>query len=109
MSDYRTVAKTSDLNPGEAIVVEYGRMWVLIFNVDGEYHAIEDRCSHADVNLSDGEINMKECTVKCPKHGSRFDFTTGEALDPPAIMPVITFDVRTEGDDIQIARRIYRQ
>ncbi len=105
MTDFQTVATTDDISAGEVLVVEYGRMWVLLFYVDGEYYAIEDRCSHADVNLSDGEINLQACTIKCPKHGSRFDFKTGEALDPPAIMPVIQFDVRVQGNDIQIARR----
>lgn len=105
MTDFRTVATTDDINPGEVLVVEYGRMWVLIFNVDGEFYAIEDRCSHADIHLSDGEINLQACTIKCPKHGSRFDFKTGQALDPPAVMPVMQFDVRVAGGDIQIARR----
>ncbi|MEO1440890.1 MAG: Rieske 2Fe-2S domain-containing protein, partial [Chloroflexota bacterium] len=66
---------------------------------------IEDRCSHADVNLSDGEVDMAACTIRCPKHGSRFDIKTGEALDPPAVSPVIQFDVNVDGTDIQIARR----
>ncbi len=109
MADFQTVATTDDINSGEVLLVEYGRYWVLLFNVDGEFYAIEDRCSHADVNLSDGEINLQACTIKCPKHGSRFDFKTGEALEAPAIMPVIQFDVRVEGSDIQVARRVHNK
>ncbi|MEM6283159.1 MAG: non-heme iron oxygenase ferredoxin subunit [Chloroflexota bacterium] len=105
MANFKTVATTDELNPGEAMVVEHGRMWVLISNVDGEYYAIEDRCSHADVALSDGEIDLDACTVRCPKHGSRFDLKTGEPLDPPAVSPVILFDVNIDGTKIQVARR----
>lgn len=104
MADYRTVAQANEVNPGEAALVYYGRIPVLLFNIDGEYHAIEDRCSHADIALSDGEINLTTCRVKCPKHGSEFDIKSGAALNPPAIMPVMVFDVRVEGDDVQIAR-----
>jgi 3-phenylpropionate/trans-cinnamate dioxygenase ferredoxin component len=104
MADYRTVAQIGEINPGEAGLVSYGRIPVLLMNIDGTYHAIEDRCSHADVALSDGEINLNTCMVKCPKHGSEFDITTGAPQNPPAIMPVLVFDVRVEGDEVQIAR-----
>jgi 3-phenylpropionate/trans-cinnamate dioxygenase ferredoxin subunit len=106
MSEYKTVAQTSEIGPGEAALVEFGRMNVLVFNIDGEYYAIEDRCSHADVALSDGEINLQTCQIKCPKHGAEFDIKTGAALSAPAVVSVITFEVRVKDDNIQLARVI---
>lgn len=105
MSDFRAVAKEGELNAGEAMVVGYGRMWVILFNVDGELCAIEDRCSHADVELSGGEIDLAACQIQCPKHGARFDIKTGAALSAPAVTPVKTFDVRVQNGQIEIAPR----
>lgn len=105
MTDFKTVAQADELNPGEAILVQDGRMRILIFNVDGEHYAIEDRCSHADVALSDGKIDLKTCQITCPKHGAKFDITTGAALKAPAVAPVMAFDVRVEDGAIQIKRR----
>lgn len=63
----------------------------LVHAEDGRFYAIEDRCSHEDYPLSDGELDGY--TVECPRHGSRFDIRTGEVLNPPAILPVTTFRV----------------
>lgn len=105
MADFQTVAAVDEVGENEAIVVNYGRLWVLIFNIGGEYYAIEDRCSHAEVELSGGEIDLNTCQIKCPKHGAKFDIKTGAALSAPAVMPVVTFDVRVVDNDIQIMRR----
>ncbi len=64
-----------------------------IFNCNGEILAIEDRCSHDDGNLADGEFDPQRCTVECPRHGSRFDLRTGKPLTLPAYVPVDTFPV----------------
>jgi 3-phenylpropionate/trans-cinnamate dioxygenase ferredoxin subunit len=105
MADFRTVANTGDLNPGEATIVDYGRMSVILFNIDGEYFAIEDRCSHEEVELSSGTIDLANCRIQCAKHGAEFDIKTGEVLSPPAIAPVKTFDVQIDGTNIQITPR----
>ncbi|MFZ4814036.1 MAG: Rieske (2Fe-2S) protein [Phototrophicaceae bacterium] len=103
--DYRTVAQADELLPGEATLVQYGRLNVLLFNVGGDYYAVEDRCSHADVRLSDGEIDLSACQITCPRHGSRFDLLTGQALTPPALTPLIRFDVQQVNNSLQIRRR----
>lgn len=103
MADFVTVARTSDLAPGERMVVELGRDFVLLFNVDGQYYAIEDMCSHEEYELSDGALDGY--TLECPKHGAHFDIRTGEHLTPPAVRSVRAYDVRVEGDSIQIMRR----
>jgi 3-phenylpropionate/trans-cinnamate dioxygenase ferredoxin subunit len=103
MADFVTVAQVDEIPPGERLVVEMGRSWVVIFNVDGTLYALEDQCSHEEYPLSDGFIDG--CEVECAKHGARFDLRTGKNTAPPALVPVRAYDVRVLGDEVQIARR----
>ena len=84
MSDaFVPVAALADLAPGEAIDVVAGGIEIaLVRDEDGGVHAIEDRCSHEDVPLSDGDV--EGCTLECWKHGSQFDLRTGRPLQLPA-------------------------
>lgn len=100
--DWITVAADNEIAPGERLIVEIGRDWVVIFNVDGEYYALEDRCSHEDVPLSEG--TLIDCTIECYKHGATFDITTGQHLSPPAVAPVKKFPVRVEDGVVQIGK-----
>ena len=101
MPEFITVATPDEIKPGERLVVEIGRQWVAIFNVDGTYYAIEDICPHDDGPLADGELNG--CVIECPRHGATFDVTTGKVLSPPALVDVPTYEVRVQGDEIQVA------
>jgi 3-phenylpropionate/trans-cinnamate dioxygenase ferredoxin subunit len=103
MAEFVTVARVSDIPPGERIVVEHGRDWVVIFNVDGTLYALEDRCSHEDVPLSEGQLDG--VIIECAQHSATFDITTGQHLSPPAFAPVRAYDVRVQDGDVQIARR----
>jgi 3-phenylpropionate/trans-cinnamate dioxygenase ferredoxin subunit len=103
MSDWITVAPVGDVPPGERIVVELGRHWVVIFNVDGEFYALEDQCTHEEYPLSDGALI--DHTVECAKHGACFDLRTGAVVAPPAFVPVKTYPIRIENGDIQVARK----
>ncbi|MFN8527097.1 MAG: non-heme iron oxygenase ferredoxin subunit [Anaerolineae bacterium] len=103
MSDFVTVAQLDELPPGERMVVELGRDYVIIFNVGGELYAVEDMCSHEEYPLAEGALT--DHALECPKHGAQFDIRTGGVLCPPAVSPVKTYDVRVEGDSIQIAKR----
>ncbi len=100
MSEFIKVAKISDLAPGEKILVEYDDEDVGLFNLDGEFYAISDICTHDDGPLVEGELEG-ECIV-CPRHGARFNLKTG-AQTMPAFSPVPRFDVKIEGDNILIA------
>ena len=73
-----------------------------IFNCDGNLYAIEDRCSHDDGPLAEGEFDASTCTVECPRHGSLFDLTTGRPKTLPAYAPVRTFPVSIEDDTITL-------
>lgn len=103
MADFITVGTIDELPPGgEPIVVDINRRWVAIYNIDGNYHAIEDRCTHDDGPLAEGAFDG--CVVTCPRHGARFDVTNGEALSGPAgTVNVPTYEVRVVDDEIQIS------
>jgi 3-phenylpropionate/trans-cinnamate dioxygenase ferredoxin component len=103
MSDFVTVARTDELLPGERLIVEIGRKWIAIFNIEGEYYAIADICSHDDGPLAEGELIG--CEIACPRHGARFDVRTGKVLSPPALVDVPAYAVRVEGDEVQVARK----
>lgn len=95
------VATLADLAPGAAIaVVAEGIEIALVRDADGGVHAIEDRCSHEDIPLSDGDV--EGCTLECWKHGSQFDLVTGKPLQLPAVLPVRVFPVRVEEGTGQI-------
>lgn len=100
MTDFITVATTDEIKPGENIVVEIGRHWVAVFNVDGTYYAIRDVCTHDDGPLAEGKL--MGCEIECPRHGARFDLRTGAVTAPPALVPVPVYAVRVEGDEIQV-------
>jgi 3-phenylpropionate/trans-cinnamate dioxygenase ferredoxin component len=103
MGEFVTVATTDEIAPGERLVVEIGRHWVAIFNIDGTYYAIRDVCTHDDGPLAEGELIG--CEIECPRHGARFDLATGKVTAPPALVPVPTYPVRVEGNEIQVEVR----
>ena len=100
MAEFIKVAKTSDLAPGEKMLVEYEDEDVGLFNIDGQVYAISDICTHDGGPLVEGKLKGEE--VICPRHGARFNVKTG-AQTMPAFAPVPLYDVRIEGDDILIA------
>lgn len=100
MAEFITVATTDELKPGERMIVEVNDHYVALFNVDNRYYAIEDRCTHDDGPLAEGEL--MGTVIECPRHGAQFDITTGKVLRFPAITPVPRYDVRVENGEIQI-------
>ena len=73
-----------------------------VFNCRGALHAIEDRCSHDDGPLAEGEFDAETCTVECPRHGSLFDVSTGRPKTLPAYQPVQTYPVTIEDDTVKL-------
>jgi 3-phenylpropionate/trans-cinnamate dioxygenase ferredoxin subunit len=73
-----------------------------VFNCGGEILAIEDRCSHDDGPLAEGEFDADTCTVECPRHGSLFDLRTGNPKTLPAYVPVRTFAGRVEDGEVKL-------
>ena len=100
-SEFITVATTTELRADDPpIVVEIHNKWVALYNINGEYLAIEDVCTHDGNPLADGKVEGG--VVICPRHGAKFDIKTGKALSPPAYIDVPTYQVRVIGNDIQI-------
>jgi 3-phenylpropionate/trans-cinnamate dioxygenase ferredoxin subunit len=83
-------------------MVEWEDLEIGVFNCDGTVYAIEDRCSHDDGTLVDGLLDQDECTIECPRHGSRFDLKTGKPLTLPAYVPVDTFSVIIDDETIKV-------
>lgn len=98
MSDYRRVARVDEIPPGEARAVEVDGEPIAIYNVEGQFFATCDTCSHEEASLAEGWLD--DDVVTCPVHGAEFSVRTGEALTLPATQPVATYPVRVEGDDI---------
>jgi 3-phenylpropionate/trans-cinnamate dioxygenase ferredoxin subunit len=96
------ICRLDELPPGGRKLVEWEDLEIGVFNCGGEFLAIEDRCSHDDGDLAEGEFDAERCTVECPRHGSRFDLRTGKPLTLPAYVPVDTFPVSVEGGVIKL-------
>jgi 3-phenylpropionate/trans-cinnamate dioxygenase ferredoxin subunit len=90
------VCGLEELPPGAVRIVREGDLVVGVFNAAGELYAIEDRCSHDDGPLAEGEFDAERCIVVCPRHGSEFDVRTGKPRTLPAYLPVATFPVHVE-------------
>jgi 3-phenylpropionate/trans-cinnamate dioxygenase ferredoxin component len=104
MSDTLTVCRTDELAAGQMrlVEVEDGRKIGVFRCEDGGLMAIEDRCSHDDGPLAEGEFDSSACTVECPRHGSLFDLRSGRPKTLPAYQPVDVFDVRDEDDQVKL-------
>jgi 3-phenylpropionate/trans-cinnamate dioxygenase ferredoxin subunit len=96
------VCCVEELPPGAMRLVEWEDLEIGVFNCDGTLYAIEDRCSHDDGPLAEGEFDPDKCTVECPRHGSLFDLKTGKPLTLPAYVPVDTFPVIIEDQKIKL-------
>ena len=92
------VAKRSEIAPGTTRRVVVDGAEILICNVGGNLYAIEDVCTHDGGPLDQGELEGE--TVVCPRHGATFDVRTGDALTLPAVVPLMTFPISVEGDDV---------
>ena len=98
-----TVCRDDELAAGEMRLVEIdGRKIGVFRTAEGELLAIEDRCSHDDGPLAEGEFDAAACTVECPRHGSLFDLRSGRPKTLPAYLPVETFEVRVEDGEVKL-------
>lgn len=102
MPEIIEVCRVEDLQPGEVRLVEWEDLEIGVFNCAGTLYAIEDRCSHDNGPLFEGELDQASCTVECPRHGSRFDLKTGQPKTLPAYVPVDTFPVIIDGETIKL-------
>jgi 3-phenylpropionate/trans-cinnamate dioxygenase ferredoxin subunit len=101
MSKLVKVATVDEVPLNGSKLVEIDNIRIALFNLNGEFYAIEDVCTHDGGPLVEGEI-VNGHEVKCPRHGARFDIRTGAALSLPAFEPTIAYAVFIEGQDLLI-------
>jgi 3-phenylpropionate/trans-cinnamate dioxygenase ferredoxin subunit len=96
------VCRTEELASGAVKIVRHGDLAVGVFNAGGELYAIEDRCSHDDGPLAEGDFDPETCIVVCPRHGAQFDVRTGQPRTLPAYIPVSTYRAWVEDGWIKL-------
>jgi 3-phenylpropionate/trans-cinnamate dioxygenase ferredoxin component len=97
-----TVCSLPELALGERRVVTVADIELVVLNCAGDLFAIENRCSHEDTPLADGELNEADRSTECPRHGSRFDLRTGRPLNLPAYEPIEVFPVEVIDDVVTV-------
>jgi len=100
VTSWETVASVADVPPERVGVFVIGDHEVAVCNVNGQFYAVDNLCTHDGGSLDQGELEGDQ--IECPRHGARFDVTTGAATQLPAFEPIATHDVRVEGDSIQV-------
>ena len=85
--------------------VDVNGVAVAVIRIDETLYAIADRCSHANISLSEGEVHCGKKELECWKHGSAFSLETGVPSTFPATQPVEVFSVSTNGDEVFVTRR----
>ena len=100
MADFVKVATTDEIGPGQTRLVEVSSKQIALFNVDGQFFALDNTCTHRGGPLAEGEVSGHEVT--CPWHGGKFDIRTGEVVGPPAPRAVARYGVRVTGTDIEV-------
>jgi 3-phenylpropionate/trans-cinnamate dioxygenase ferredoxin subunit len=88
---------------GAAVRVEGGPDGICLVRIGDEVYAVADRCTHADVLLSEGEVDREECTIECWKHGSTFSLLDGDPQSLPATKPVTVYRVTRDGPDVVVS------
>ena len=100
---FLTVAKISEIAVGQFKLVEAGGKRLLICHTEAGFYAVEDTCTHDDGPLADGWLDGN--AIECPRHGARFDVTTGKVLCLPAAVGINSYPVKVEGDEIKVSVR----
>lgn len=100
MQKWVRVATRDQCLPGNLLEVQLDELRIVLANVDGDIYALEDRCSHQEFPLSDGELEGTQ--LECIYHGAAFDVCTGNAIQLPAIQPVKTYEVDVRDNEIYV-------
>ncbi len=100
MSEWTRACAVSELSDGAALSITIGSQPVCVARSQGKVYALRDVCSHAEIALSEGEV--EDGTIECWLHGSRFELATGRPIGLPANRPVPTYPVKVEGGDVLV-------
>ena len=100
MASWVSAGRTEEIPPERVKVITAGEERIAVCNVEGQFYAIADVCTHDGGSLDQGELFENE--IECPRHGARFDVRTGAALTLPAVFPVRTFPVKVEEGEVLV-------
>ncbi|MFC1536327.1 non-heme iron oxygenase ferredoxin subunit [Pseudomonadota bacterium] len=100
MAEWIDVARVDEITPGNRKIISTDLAEIAVFNLDGEFFAIEDVCTHDGGELATGACEGDQ--IICPRHGARFCIRNGKVLSPPAYEDIETFPVRIDQDVVQI-------
>lgn len=93
----------SEVPEGKAKTFKANNTKIIISNCLGRFYAVEDVCSHDEGEILNGECELvEECQIECPRHGARFDVTSGRATKMPAVAPIAVFEIQENGDELSI-------
>jgi len=101
MSDNPTptrLCSIGDVSPGSVLLVEIDDLALAVYNAEGEFYVTDDRCTHGPGSLSEGYLDG--CVIECDFHNGAFDIRTGEVVAPPCMVPLKTYEVVVENDDV---------
>ncbi|MFT5132060.1 MAG: 3-phenylpropionate/trans-cinnamate dioxygenase ferredoxin subunit [Gammaproteobacteria bacterium] len=105
-SSWIDVVAVTELGPGKSHFIEIGDLTVAVFNLQGEYYAIEDACSHDGSRMLSCGVEARFIVhgerIMCPRHGAEFCIRTGAVLSRPAREDLATFPIRVENEHIQV-------
>ena len=102
MGEFVRVAGVGDIPPGDMQIVELDGEEIAIANLNGEFVAFQNECTHRGGPLGEGML-MGD-VVECPFHGGKFNVRTGEVVEAPPSEPIPTYSVQVEGDDIKLEK-----
>jgi 3-phenylpropionate/trans-cinnamate dioxygenase ferredoxin subunit len=97
---FTKVAPAKDITPGKMHVFTVKGQKIALANIGGLFYSIEDRCTHDDGPVAEGEL--RDAVIECPRHGATFDVKTGAALSMPAVVPVKTFETQVKDGDVYV-------
>lgn len=102
MGKHERLCAVDEMKSGEARRFDVVKHGLALVRIGDDFFAIGDRCSHANVSLSEGDVHEDECSLECWKHGSTFSLETGEPLCLPATKPVPTYPVAIDDDEVWV-------
>jgi len=102
MSEFIKIANASDLPAGQSMIVEVGGRSIAVFNVSGQFYALDNTCTHRGGPLGEGFVDRNNLTVQCPWHGWTYCLMNG-ASPLNSMAKVETFEVQIEGEEIKLA------
>lgn len=101
MTNY-DIGTLDDYVHGEAVQVRRGDRTLVVVRIDEDVYVLDDRCSHEEFSLAEGEVDVATCEIECARHGAMFQLKDGQPVSFPATRPVRHYDVVTEAGRLQV-------